>query len=86
MDRQHLIRCCLTLPLRLLRLSGMLSLITVHCLHVGFHGTYASHRETIRATGQAHLIMFADMVIEGFVVCGPKHTQRAEVCINSTAH
>ena len=35
-------------------------------------------------TGQTHLIMLADMVIEGFVICGPEHTQGAEVCIYLT--
>ena len=65
MDGQCLTRHCLTLPFLLLHLAGMLSLITMCCLHVGFHGTHASCCETIRATGQAHLIMFADMVIKG---------------------
>ena len=37
-------------------------------------------------TGQAHLIMFANMVIESFVVCRPKCTHRAEVGIYPTAH
>ena len=62
----------------------MLTLLTMLSLHVGFHGGHASHREAICATGQAHLIMLADMVIEGFVVCGPKCTPGAEVCIYST--
>ena len=84
MDGQRLARCCLTLPFLLLCLAGMLSLITMCCLHVGFHGTHASHRETIRTTGQAHLIMFVDMVIKGFVIRGPKCTQRSEVCIHLT--
>ena len=86
MDGQCLTRRCLTLPFLLLHLARTLSLITMCYLHVGFHGAHTSHRETFRATGQAHLIMFADMVIKGFVVCGPKCTQRAEVCIHPTTH
>ena len=85
MDGQCLVRHCLALPLRFLCLASTLSLITMLGLHVGFHGCHASHREAICTTGQAHFITLADMVIEGFVVCGPKCTHGAEVCIYSTA-
>ena len=75
-EHRELVRHCLTLPLQLLCLAGTLSLITMLCLHVGFHGTHASCSKTICLTGQANLIMFADMVVEGFVVSGPECTQR----------
>ena len=58
MEGQRLVRRCLTLPL-----AETLSLITMLCLYVGFHGAHASHSETICPTGQAHLIMFVDMVV-----------------------
>ena len=77
MDRQRLTRCCLTLPLLFLCLGAMFSLITMIGLHVGFHGSHASRREAVRMTGQAHLIMFANMVIEGLVVRRPKQTHRS---------
>ena len=81
MEGQHLVRCCLTLSLQLLHLAGTFSLITVFHLHMGFHGGHASHRETICPTGQAHLVIFVDMVVKGLIVSGPECTQRAEVCI-----
>ena len=84
-DRQRLARCCLTLPLLFLRLGAAFSLITMLSLHVGFHGSHASRREAVRMTGQSHLIMFANMVIEGLVVHRPKQAHRAEVGIYSTA-
>ena len=66
MDRQRLARHCLALPLLFLHLGAAFSLITMLGLHVGFHGGHASHCEAVRMTGQAHLIMFVNMVIEGF--------------------
>ena len=84
MDGQRLARCCLTLPLLFLHLGAAFFLITMLGLHVGFHGGHASHREAVRTTGQAHLIMFANMVIEGLVVRRPKQTHRAEVGIYPT--
>ena len=84
MDGQCLARHCLTLPLLFLGLGAMFSLITMLSLHVGFHGGHASRREAVGMTGQAHLIMFANMVIEGFVVRRPKQTHRAEVGIYPT--
>ena len=84
MDGQHLARHCLTLPLLFLHLGATFSLIAMLGFHVGFHGSHASHREAVGMTGQAHLIMFANMVIEGFVVCRPKRTHRAEVGIYPT--
>ena len=72
MDGQRLARHCLTLPLLFLCLGAAFSLITMLGLHVGFHGSHASHHEAIGTTGQAHLIMFANMVIEGLVVHRPK--------------
>ena len=86
MDGQHLARCCLTLPLLFLCLSAVFSLITMLSLHVGFHGGHASRHEAIGMTGQAHLIMFANMVIEGLIVRRPKQTHRAEGGIYPTAH
>ena len=85
MDGQHLARHCLTLPLLFLRLGTAFSLITMLGFHVGFYGSHASHLEAVGVTGQAHLIMFANMVIEGFVVHRPKQTHRAEVGIYPTA-
>ena len=84
MDGQRLARHCLTLPLLFLCLGAAFSLITMLGLHVGFHGSHASCHEAIGMTGQAHLIMFANMVIEGFVVRRPKQTHRAEVGIYPT--
>ena len=53
--------------------------------HMDLHGGNTSHRESIQPTGQAHLIMFADMVIEGLITGGPESTQGAEVCIHLAA-
>ena len=85
MDGQHLARHCLTPPLLFLRLGTVFSFITMLGLHVGFHGGHASHREAVGMTGQAHLIMFANMVIEGLIVHRPKQAHRAEVSIYPTA-
>ena len=79
-------RCCLGLPLWLLCLASTFSLKTMLGLHVSLHGGNASCHEAMCMTGQAHFIMLANMVIEGFVVCRPKCTQGAEVCIYPTAH
>ena len=86
MDRQRLTRCCLALPLLFLHLGTMFSLITMLGFHVDFHGGHASHHEAVRTTGQAHLIMFANMVIEGFIVRRSKQAHRAEVGIYPTTH
>ena len=86
MDGQHLTRHCLALPLLILRLGTAFYLITMLSFHVGFHGGHASCCEAIKMTGQAHLIMFANMVIEGLIVCRPKQAHRAEVGIYQTAH
>ena len=83
--RQHLARCCLALPLLFLRLGTAFPLITMLGFHVGFHGSHASHRKAIGTAGQAHLIMFANMVIEGLVVRRPKQAHRAEVGVYLTA-
>ena len=85
MDGQCLTRCCLTLPLLFLHLGAVFSLITMLGLHVGFHGGHTSCHEAVRMTGQAHLIMFVNMVIEGFIVRRPKQTYRAEIGIYPTA-
>ena len=74
-----------TLPLLFLHLGTAFSLITMLVFHVGFHGGHASCHEAVRMTGQAHLIMFAKMVIEGLVVRRPKQAHRAEVGIYPTA-
>ena len=84
MDGQRLARRCLTLPLLFLHLDATFSLITMLSLHVGFHGGHASHCEAVGMTGQAHLIMFVNMVIEGLIVCRPKQAHRAEVGIYPT--
>ena len=76
MDEQHLVRHCLALPLLFLCLGAAFPLITMLSFHVGFHGGHASHHEAVGMTGQAHLIMFANMVIEGLVVRRPKQAQR----------
>ena len=83
-DGQRLARHCLMLPLLFLCLGTVFSLITMLGFHVDFHGGHTSHPEAIRMTGQAHLIMFANMVIEGFIVRRPKQTHRAEVGIYPT--
>ena len=85
MDGQHLARHCLALPLLFLHLGTVFSLITMLSFHVGFYGCHASRCEAIRMTGQAHLIMFANMVIEGLIVHRPKQAHRAEVGIYPTA-
>ena len=41
--------------------------------------------KAIGMAGQAHLIMFTNMVIEGLVVRRPKQAHRAEVGVYSTA-
>ena len=75
----------LALSFGLLHLASAFSLITMFRLHMGLHGGNASHRESIRPTGQAHLIMFADMIVESFIIGGPEGTQRVEVCIHPAA-
>ena len=81
MDEQCLTRHCLTFPLQFLRLGTALPLITMVGLHVGLHGGHASCREAMRATGETHLIMFTNMVIQGLVVHRPERTHGAEVGI-----
>ena len=84
MDGQCLARHCLALPLLFFSLGTAFSLITMLGFHVGFHGSHARCHEAVRMTGQAHLIMFANMVIEGLVICRPKQAHRAEVGIYPT--
>ena len=83
-DGQCLTRCCLALPLLCLCLGAMFPLITMLSFHVGFHGGHASRHKAIGTAGKAHLIMFANMVIEGLIVCRPKQAHRAEVGIYLT--
>ena len=64
MDEQCLTRRCLTFPLLFLCLGTVLPLITMVGLHVGLHGSHASRREAIGATGETHLIMFMNMIID----------------------
>ena len=87
MDGQCLARRCLALPL--------LFLLPEHCVSPHNHARlpcgllwhgHASCREAVGMAGWAHLIMFANMVIEGLVVRRPKQAHRAEVGIYSTAH
>ena len=85
MDEQCLTRHCLTFPLWFLRLGAALPLITMVGLHVGIHGSNASHREAIGATGETHLIMFTNMVIKGLVVRRPEFTHLAEVGVYAAA-
>ena len=62
----------------------MLALVAMLCLHVSLHRSHASHRESVGTAGQAHPVVFADVVVEGFIVRGPKGAQTAEVCVNQT--
>ena len=62
----------------------MLALVAMLHLHVGLHRGHASHRESVGAAGQAHPVVFADVVVQCLIVRGPKGAQRAEVCINQT--
>ena len=80
-DEQRLTRGCLAFSLWFLCLDAVLPLITMFGLHVGLYGSPASHREAIRVTGETHLIMFTNMVIEGLVVRRPTCTHGAEVGI-----
>ena len=63
MEKERLSRRCLTLSLRLLHLPGTFALIAMFRLHMGLHGGHAGRRETVSPTGQAHLIVFANMVV-----------------------
>ena len=53
-------------------------------LHVSLHGSHARHRESVIMASQAHPVVFADVVVQRLIVCGPEGTQRAEVCVNQT--
>ena len=54
-------------------------------LHVGLHDGHASCHEAIGVTGETHLVMFTNMVIEGLIVRRPKSAQRAEVGVHAAA-
>ena len=53
--------------------------------HLELHGSNASHREPVGLTGQAHLVVLMDVVVQGLVVHRPEGTERAVVRVNSTA-
>ena len=70
----------LTFSFGLLCLAA-LAFVPMVGLHVGLHAGHAGHCESICAAGQAHVVVLADVVIEGFVVGRPEGTQRAEIGI-----
>ena len=59
-----------------------ISLIAVISLHMGLHGGNTGCRDTIGPTGQGHLVVLADMVVQHLIVSGPEGTQRIEVSIH----
>ena len=81
-EKEYLSRCCLTLSLQLLCLSSPFPLVAMFRLHMGLHDGHTGVCETVGPTGQVHLVVFANMVVEGLIVHGPEGTQGAEVCIH----
>ena len=77
-------RRCLALSFGLLCLAATLALVAMLHLHVGLHCGHACHHESVSMAGQAHPVVFADVVVQCLIVRALKGAQRAEVGINQT--
>ena len=77
-----LLGAVLTFSFGLLCLA-VLAFVPVVGFHVGLHGGHTGHCKSICTAGQAHVVVLADVVIEGFVVGGPEGTQWAEIGIST---
>ena len=75
----------LALSFGLLCLAAALALVFMLRFHVGLHSGHASHRVPISTAGQAHPVVFADVVVQRLIVHRPKGAQRTEVHVDPTA-